>query len=86
MLLSIAGTRPLPAVSVPSASHRRPIRPPPIPNSVARIGAAAHRIVRDAGERHADQAGGELIEIGLADDDCAGRAVFATEVASWLGE
>ena len=79
MLLSIAGTRPLPAVSVPSASGTSPadtatadpeLDPPGIE-------IAAHRIDGNAiGRAHADEAGGELIEIGLADDDGAGRAQF----------
>ena len=77
MLLSIAGTRPLPAVSVPSASGTRPadtataepeLEPPGIE-------IAAQRILGNAvGRAHADEAGGELVEIGLADDDGAGRA------------
>ena len=41
----------------------------------ARNEIAAHRIAGDAiGRAHADQTGGELVEIGLADDDGAGRA------------
>ena len=41
----------------------------------ARNQIAAHRIVGNAiGRTHADQAGRELVEIGLADDDRAGRA------------
>ena len=64
-------------MSVPSASgtspgrhrHRR------ARTRSARNQIAAHRIARDAvGRAHADQAGGELVEVGLADDDGAGRA------------
>ena len=41
----------------------------------ARNQIAAHRIVRNAvGRAHADEPRGELVEIGLADDDGAGRA------------
>ena len=77
MLLKPAGTRPEPAVSVPSASGTRPaatataepeLEPPGIRLGVERV--ARHAI----GRAHADQAGGELVEIGLADDDGAGRA------------
>ena len=75
MLLSAAGTRPDPAVSVPSASGTRPaatataepeLDPPGI--SVRLEGVARHAV----GRAHADQAGRELIEVGLADDDRAG--------------
>ena len=75
MLLSAAGTRPEPAVSVPSAKVTRPAR-----HRDARAGrraaghqrrvagVARHRI----GRAHADQPGGELVEVGLADEDGAG--------------
>ena len=77
MLLSAAGTRPEPAVSVPSASGTRPaatataepeLDPPGMSVGIERI--ARHAIRR----AHADQPGRELIEIGLADDDGAGCA------------
>jgi len=87
-LLSIAGTRPLPAVSVPSASGTSPADTATAePELDRRNEVAAHRIDRDAvGRAHADQAGGELIEIGLADHDGAAARSFATEVASREGE
>ena len=75
MLLSPAGTRPDPAVSVPSASGTRPaptaiaepeLDPPGMSDGIEQV---ARRAV---GRAHADQAGGELVEIGLADDDGAG--------------
>ena len=77
ILLKPAGTRPEPAVSVPSASGTRPAA-----DRDGRAGARSARneigiewVARHAiGRTHADQAGGELIEIGLADDDGAGRA------------
>ncbi len=77
MLLRLAGTRPEPAVSVPSASGTMPaetatadpeLEPPGISGGIARI--ARHAV----GRAHADQPGGELIKIGLADDDSAGGA------------
>ncbi len=77
MLLSIAGTRPLPAVSVPSASGTRPAddRDGRSRTRAARHEIAAHRISGNAvGRAHADEAGGELVEVGLADHDGAGRA------------
>jgi len=57
-LLSIAGTRPEPAVSVPSASGTMQIAPHWIPR-------------RRIGRAHSDQAGSKLIKIGLSDDDGA---------------
>ena len=75
MLLSAAGTRPEPAVSVPSASGTSPaatataepeLDPPGMSFGIEQV--ARHAV----GRAHADQAGGELIEVGLADDDRAG--------------
>ena len=44
------------------------------------------QVARSAvGRAHADEAGGELVEIGLADDDGAGRLSRATQVASLPG-
>ena len=77
ILLRPAGTRPEPAVSVPSASGTSPaatataepeLDPPGISSAIEQI--PRHAI----GRAHADQAGGELVEIGLADDERAGRA------------
>ena len=75
MPLSAAGTRPDPAVSVPSEKGTSPA-----PTAVAEpeleppgMRSGRKRIARDAiGRAHADEAGRELIEIGLADDDRAG--------------
>ena len=75
MLLKPAGTRPEPAVSVPSAKLTRPGGDG---DRRARTRAARNerrieRVARHAvGRAHADQAGGELVEVGLADDDGAG--------------
>ena len=72
MLLSPAGTRPEPAVSVPSAIGTRPA-PTAMPEPLLEppgISAGLNRFRGDAvGAAHADQAGRELIQIGLADDD-----------------
>ena len=66
---------PTPAVSVPSANVTRPgatatadpkLEPPGIRSARTDCGHAI-------GRAYADEAGGELIEIGLADDDRAGR-------------
>jgi hypothetical protein len=75
MLLRAAGTRPEPAVSVPSAKRytsRRatataePALDPPGTSS------GSMRIARDAiGRAHAHQSSRELVEIGLADDGMA---------------
>ena len=76
-------------MSVPSESGTRPaatataepeLDPPG-------ISAGLKRIARNAvGRAHADEAGRELIEVGLADDDRAGRgAAAATAVASLPG-
>ena len=75
MLLNAAGTRPEPAVSVPSAKLTRPARHR---DRRARAGAAGdvarvERIARHAvGRADADQAGRELVQVGLADADRAG--------------
>jgi hypothetical protein len=87
---SAAGTRPDPAVSVPSASATmpratataepggRPARHPrPAPNGVARHGI---------GRADADQAGGELVEIGLADQDGTGGAQPGDRLRVALGD
>ena len=75
MPLSAAGTRPEPAVSVPSENGTSPaatavaepeLDPPGMRS--APQGIAGNAI----GRAHADKAGGELVEIGLADDDRAG--------------
>ena len=76
MLLKPAGTRPEPAVSVPSANGTSPratatAEPelePPLMRS-AREGAARPAV----GRAGADEAGRELVEVGLADADGAGR-------------
>ena len=72
---SAAGTRPEPAVSVPSANddqagrdRDRAARAGPAGDQVAAEHALAAP-VRGAG---AGQAGGELVQVGLADDDRAG--------------
>ncbi len=76
MLFRPAGTRPEPAVSVPSANGTIPARDR---DGRAGAGAAGHevgakRVARHAvGRAHADEPGGELVEIGLADDERAGR-------------
>jgi len=75
ILLNAAGTRPEPAVSVPSANDARPsatatadpARRPA--GDVCRIERVAHRAVGRAG---ADEAGRELVEVGLPDQDRAG--------------
>ena len=77
MLLKPAGTRPDPAVSVPSASGVKPGA-----DRERRAGArtagnelSIEQIAADAVRRaHADQAGRELIEIGLAENERAGLA------------
>ena len=75
MPLSAAGTRPDPAVSVPSANGTSPsataTAEPELdpPGTSGGSSALRRRAVRRAG---ADQAGGELVEVGLADDDRAG--------------
>ncbi len=77
MLLSAAGTRPEPAVSVPSASGTRPAATATAEPELDPPGmsSASNGVARNAvGRAHADQAGRELVEIGLADDDGAGRA------------
>ena len=77
ILLRPAGTRPEPAVSVPSASGTRPaatataepeLDPPGM--SSALNGVTRHSVWRS----YADQAGGKLVEIGFADHDGAGGA------------
>ena len=75
MLLKPAGTRPEPAVSVPSANATSPARPPrPNPNSSRPEYSRVERVSRDAIWRpDARQTGGELVEVGLADQQGAGR-------------
>ena len=75
MPLSAAGMRPEPAVSVPSANGDEPRadrgRRTRTRSAGNKIGP--QRVARNAiGRAHADQAGGELIEVGLAYDDGAG--------------
>ena len=75
MLLKPAGTRPEPAVSVPSAKLTSPAETATAEPELEPPGtkAGVERIARHAvGRAHADQAGRELVEIGLADDDGAG--------------
>ena len=75
MPLSAAGTRPDPAVSVPSENGTRPA-----PTAVAEpeldppgMRSGAQSVARNAvGRAHADEPGRELIEIRLADDDRPG--------------
>ncbi len=77
MLLSMAGTRPEPAVSVPSASGTSPAETATADPELDPPGMRSlqHRIDGNAiGRADADEAGGELVEIGLADDDGAGGA------------
>ena len=73
-LLNAAGTRPEPAVSVPrlkltspaaTATAEPELEPP---GHVLRVEGVARNAV---GRAHADQAGGELVEVGLADQDRA---------------
>jgi hypothetical protein len=75
MLLMPAGTRPEPAVSVPNASGTRPaatavaepeLDPPGMSFSSKRLRGAP------VGRTQPDQPGGELVEVGLADDDRPG--------------
>ncbi len=67
MLLKAAGTRPEPAVSVPSAKATRPGA------RAARNEIGVERVAADAVRRaRADEAGGELVEIGLADQQRTG--------------
>ena len=75
MLLSAAGTRPEPAVSVPSAKAAMPCATATAepeeepPGTIVRI----ERIARNRiGRAYADQARRELVEIGLAEADRAG--------------
>ena len=77
MLLSIAGTRPEPAVSVPSASGTSPAATATAEPELDPPGmrSPSHRVAGNAiGRAHADEPGRELVEVGLADDDGAGRA------------
>ena len=75
ILLNAAGTRPEPAVSVPSEKAAMPGRHG---DGRTRAGAARdvagveHRSRRAVGRARAVQPGGELVEIGLADQDRAG--------------
>jgi len=77
MLLSIAGTRPDPAVV---RTERQRHEPCADGRGRARAGAAGYQILADrisgnaVRRAHADEAGCELVEIGLADDDGAGGA------------
>ncbi len=79
MLLSIAGTRPR-TRGVGAECERHEAggnRDRRSRTRSARNQIGADRIDRDAvGRADADQAGRELVEIGLADDDGAGRAQF----------
>ena len=75
MLLKAAGTRPEPAVSVPSAKLTSPAATATAEPELEPPGmkAGSNGLRGDAvGRAHADQPGGELVEIGLADQDRAG--------------
>ena len=85
MLLSAAGTRPEPAVSVPSASGTMPAATATAEPRARAAGdqAAIERVARHAiGRAHADEPGGKLVEVGLADDDGARRLEARDQVAS----
>ena len=75
MLLSAAGTRPEPAVSVPSAKETRP-RATATAEPERRAARHERRVERvprhRIGRAHADEPGRELVEVGLADQDRAG--------------
>ena len=73
--MNAAGTRPDPAVSVPSENGTRPaptaVAEPELdpPGYEIRAQRVARNPVRGT---DADEAGRELVEVRLADDDCAG--------------
>ena len=76
MPFSAAGTRPDPAVSVPSANGTRPSATATAEPELDPPGDEAGGRARCAGAPYgrpgADEAGGELVEVGLADQDRAG--------------
>ena len=90
MPLKAAGTRPEPAVSVPRAKSTRPsataVAEPELEPPLMRVGVVgvADGAVGGAG---ADQAGGELVEVGGAEEEGAGvrsrRATTGASASGW---